>query len=52
LDYRADFKFAQPGDYLLVNSRTNEDVKTLRGAPIILEVGREGAFFCVVKLIE
>lgn len=52
LDYRADFKFAQPGDYLLVNSRTNEDVKTLRGAPIILEVGREGAVFCVVKLIE
>lgn len=52
LDYRTEFKFAQSGDYLLVNSRTNEDIKTLRGAPILLEVGREGAVFCVVKLIE
>jgi hypothetical protein len=52
LDYRTDFKFAQPGDYLLVSSRSNEDTKTLRGAPIFLEVGREGAVFCAIKLID
>ena len=50
-DFRTDFKSARMGEYLLVNSRTNEDQKTLKGAPVILEVGRQGAVFCVIKLI-
>jgi hypothetical protein len=50
-DYRTDFKSAQPGDYLLVNSRTNEDEKILKDAPILFEVGREGAVFCVLKQV-
>jgi hypothetical protein len=50
-DYRTDFKYARAGEYLLVNSRTNEDEKTLKGAPVVLEVGRQGAIFCVIKLI-
>lgn len=51
LDYRTDFKSAQTGDFLLVNSRTNEDEKILKDAPILLEIGREGAVFCVIKQI-
>ncbi len=50
-DYRTDFKSAQAGDFLLVNSRTNEDEKILKNAPIFLEIGREGAVFCVIKQI-
>ena len=49
LDYRADLKTAQKGDYLLINSRSNEDIQTLRDAPIFLQVGRSGAIFCVIK---
>jgi 4-amino-4-deoxy-L-arabinose transferase-like glycosyltransferase len=39
------------GDYLLVNTRTNEDRQDFRDAPVILSVGRAGAAFCVVKRI-
>jgi hypothetical protein len=39
------------GDYILVNSRTNEDRKTFHDAPVVFEVGRDGAVFCVVKQI-
>jgi hypothetical protein len=51
LDYRTDFKTAKPGDYLLISSRTNEDIQTIKDAPIFLEVGRNGATFCVIKKI-
>ncbi|MBV6394671.1 MAG: hypothetical protein HFACDABA_00237 [Anaerolineales bacterium] len=37
------------GDYILVNTRANEDRKTFRDAPTLFEVGRGGAAFCVVK---
>jgi 4-amino-4-deoxy-L-arabinose transferase-like glycosyltransferase len=40
-----------PGDYILVNTRTNEDLRTYRDAPEVLTVGRLGATFCVVKKI-
>jgi hypothetical protein len=39
------------GDYILVNTRTNEDLRTYRDAPEVLTVGRQGATFCVVKRI-
>jgi hypothetical protein len=51
LDFRADLKQAQPGDYLLVNSRANEDIQTMKDASIFLEVERNGAIFCVIKQI-
>jgi hypothetical protein len=39
------------GDYILVNTRTNEDRDTFHEAPAILSVGRAGATFCVIKRI-
>lgn len=37
------------GDYILANTRTNEDRQIFRDAPIVLTVGRAGATFCVIK---
>ncbi len=37
------------GDYILINSRTNEDRKTFHDAPIVSEVGRDGATFCIIR---
>jgi hypothetical protein len=48
---RGNLTAIQPGDYILVNTRTNEDRKTFRDAPIVSEVGRDGATFCVVKQV-
>lgn len=39
----------QPGDYVLVNTRTNEDRKVFRDAPAVLQIGRGNAVFCVIK---
>lgn len=41
----------QSGDYILVNTRTNEDRQTFRDAPVLLSVGRVGATFCVIKKV-
>ncbi len=49
LDFRTDLKKAKHGDYLLVNSRTNEDEQTMKDAPIFLAVSRNGSTFCVIK---
>jgi 4-amino-4-deoxy-L-arabinose transferase-like glycosyltransferase len=38
-------------DLVLVNTRANEDLKTFRDAPALLQVGRAGATFCVLKQI-
>jgi hypothetical protein len=51
LDFRTDLKEAKSGDYLLINSRTNEDIQTMRDALIFLKVERDGATFCVIKQI-
>lgn len=50
-DYRGEFNFAQSGDYLLINTRTNEDTRILRDVPPAIEVGRSGAIYCVIKKI-
>lgn len=39
------------GDYVLVNSRTNDDRSIYRDAPPVLQIGRQGAIFCEVKKI-
>ncbi|MBI5840417.1 MAG: hypothetical protein HZB19_09970 [Chloroflexi bacterium] len=50
-DYRAEFSGIQTGDYVLVNTRANEDEKTFKDAPVILQIGRGNAQFCVIKRI-
>jgi hypothetical protein len=51
LDERGAARNIIAGDYLLINSRTNEDQHTFRDAPEVLTVGRAGATFCAIKRI-
>jgi len=46
---RGNLSAIRSGDYILVNTRTNEDRKTFHDAPVILQIARDGAAFCVVK---
>jgi hypothetical protein len=39
------------GDYILIGTRTNEDHSTYRDAPIVVEVKRGDATFCIVRQI-
>ncbi|HEY3477123.1 MAG TPA: hypothetical protein VGK56_21085 [Anaerolineales bacterium] len=41
----------QSGDYVLVNTRTNEDQKVFEDAPPIMHIGRGDAAFCIIKQI-
>jgi hypothetical protein len=41
----------QSGDYLLVNSRTNEDRRTLKDIPPVIQVKRDGALLCSIGRI-
>jgi hypothetical protein len=50
-DYRFEFGKIGSGDYVLVNTRTNEDIKTFHDAPVVLQISRNGAVFCEVKHI-
>lgn len=50
-DYRVEFNKIQPGDFVLVSSRTNEDLKTFKDAPIALSIQRGDAVFCAIKQI-
>ncbi len=49
LDERGALDQIQTGDYILINTRANEDTKDFHGDPIVLSVGRAGATFCVIK---
>ena len=40
-----------PGDYVLVNTRTNEDRRVFKDAPYVIQVGRANALFCQIKQI-
>jgi hypothetical protein len=50
-DLRGALDEVRPGDYVLVNTRTNEDRKAFKDAPPILQIGRGDAVFCMVKQI-
>jgi hypothetical protein len=50
-DYRTEFSQIKSGDYVLVSSRTNEDIKTFKDAPVILSIQRGDAVFCAIKQI-
>ena len=41
----------QSGDYVLVNTRTNEDRRIFKDAPSALQIGRGNAIFCEIKQI-
>jgi hypothetical protein len=40
-----------PGDFVLVNTRTNDDRSIFRDAPPVVQIRRGGAIFCEVKQI-
>jgi hypothetical protein len=39
------------GDYILSNSRTNDDMTTHPRAPVVVEISRVGANFCTIRRI-
>ncbi len=51
LDERGALSQIASGDFVLVNTRTNEDRQTFRTAPILLSIGKGGATFCEIKSI-
>lgn len=50
-DYRTEFKEIKSGDFILVNTRSNEDRSGFRDASVFLQVERSGALFCVIKQV-
>lgn len=50
-DFRTEQKDMKSGDYYLVNTRSNEDLKFMRDEPALIEVSRLGATFCLVKQV-
>lgn len=52
MDARGASNEIRKGDYVLVSTRTNEDLRVFRDAPEALSIGRAGAVFCVVKAPE
>jgi hypothetical protein len=50
-DLRNEMSKVQSGDYVLVNSRTNEDRSVFRDAPPVIQIIRGSAIFCEVKQI-
>jgi hypothetical protein len=52
LDERGAAGEIRAGDYVLISTRTNEDLRVFRRAPEVLSVGRAGAVFCVIRRVE
>jgi len=50
-DTRGALKDIQSGDYVLINTRANEDRGTFKEAAPVLYVGRGDAIFCIIKQI-
>jgi hypothetical protein len=50
-DQRGEADQIRSGDYLLVNSRTNEDRRILKDIPPAIQVRRDGALFCTIGRI-
>ena len=51
LEQRGAISDIRSGDYVLVSTRTNEDLRAFRDDPSILAVGRAGATFCLIKRV-
>ncbi|HAV76630.1 MAG TPA: hypothetical protein DCX53_04670, partial [Anaerolineae bacterium] len=52
LDLRGAGNEVQSGDYVLVNTRTNEDLSTFAGQPVVIEIKRGDAIFCIIRQVE
>ena len=50
-DLREATDQVQAGDYVLVNTRTNEDRSTFKDAHIVIEIKRGNATFCIIRQI-
>ena len=50
-DLRGALDQVQSGDYVLVNTRTNEDRRSFKDAPSVLQIGPGDAIFCIIKQI-
>ena len=50
-ELRGAMNEVQSGDYVLVNTRTNEDRRLFEDAPTLLGIGRGDAAFCIIKQI-
>jgi hypothetical protein len=50
-DLRGSTGQVQTGDYVLVNTRTNEDRSTFKDAPNVIEIKRGNATFCIIRQI-
>jgi hypothetical protein len=50
-DLRGALGEVKSGDIALVNTRTNEDRKVFKDAPILLKIARGNAIFCMMKQI-
>ena len=50
-DLRGALDEVQTGNYVLVNTRTNEDRKVFKEAPVMIQIERDGALFCQIKQI-
>jgi 4-amino-4-deoxy-L-arabinose transferase-like glycosyltransferase len=51
LELRGAMDQVKSGDLILVNTRANEDLHVLRDAPPLIQVGRDGATFCIIKQV-
>jgi hypothetical protein len=50
-DYRTELKDIHSGDFILVNTRSNEDRSGFKDAPVYSQVERDGAVFCLIKQV-
>ncbi len=51
LDLRGALNEVKSGDYILVNTHTNEDRRVFKDAPIVLQIARGDALFCITRQI-
>jgi len=50
-ELRGAMQEVKSGDYVLVNTRTNEDRRVFKDAETVLQIGRGDAVFCMIKRI-
>jgi hypothetical protein len=50
-DFRTEQNQMQTGDYYLVNTRSNEDLRFMRDVPAIITIERQDATFCIIKQV-
>ena len=50
-DLRGTLDEVKSGDFILVNTRTNEDHRVFKDAPIVIQIARADAIFCTMRQI-